>query len=574
MGDRTPSQKAAEEIKDACDQAATEAKRGFGGVSWKDVTAGFTNAVTNIPDCMANAVLAGVNPIQGLYAIMIGTPVGSLTTGSQLMTVAVTGAMSLIVGDSLASTPRENRLAALIALTVMVGIVQVVLGVCRAGGLLRFVSNSVLRGFLLGVAINIVLSQIPEVTGYHSALHNKVLRLTESIIHAHQWDWHVVALALTTVAVVLLVERTRAKDFAFLAGLVVSAGAAYLLHWAVPTVRTLSPIPRTMPHLTLPTLHSVEMLFVPAIAIAIVGLIQGAGVSKSTPNRDGRYPNPNRDFIGQGVANAASGLFGGMPVGGSVSSTALVAQLGATSRLVNLLVGPIIALVVLFLSGAVELIPLSTLGALLILVGVRAIDLPAVETVWQTSVTSRAIMGVTFVAMLIVPVQYAVLLGVALSFVQYVYSASLDVRVVQLVPQPDGTFAEGTAPKILPSHAVTALDIYGSVFYAGADVIEKLLPQAQGAEMPVVILRLRGRTDVGSTFITMLERYHVDVLAAHGRLMIGGVGPDLLHQLERTGMLASLGEENVFRAPETITQSTAEAIAVGEAWLAEQDAKA
>jgi len=558
-------------VKGAAGDAAKHARRQVRHITVKDLTAGLTVSVTNIPDAMANAVLAGLNPIQGLYAIMIGTPVGSLTTGSQLMTVAVTGAIALIVGDSLAGVAEADRLGALVALTVLVGLVQIGLGLARTGSLLRFVSNAVLRGFLLGVAVNIVLSQVPDVTGYKSTLPNKVLRLVDTLLHPGQIDPQIMAIALLTVGIVLLVERTPARTFAFLVGVVVSAAVAAFSGWEIPTVRTLSEIPASLPRLTLPAASLAAGMLVPAVSIGIVGLIQGAGVSKTTPNRDGRYPDTNRDFIGQGIANAASGLFGGMPVGGSVSSTSLVVQLGATSRFVNFIVGPIIALVVLLLSGAVEMIPLATLGALLIIVGVRATNLPAVRTVWQTSVPSRAIMGVTFIAMLIVPVQYAVLMGVALSIVQYVYSASLDVRVVRLRPLPEGGFAEEPAPAVLPAREVTAIDIYGSVFYAGADVIASLLPAPRGSERPVVVLRLRGRTDVGSTFIAMLERYRQDVAAAGGRLMLAGVGPDLLGQLTRTGLLDALGENNVFVASLVLTASLDAAILAGNEWLAALD---
>jgi SulP family sulfate permease len=540
-------------------------------ITGRDLVAGITNAVTNIPDAMANAVLAGMNPVQGLYALMIGTPVGSLTTGSQLMTVAVTGAMSLIVGDALAGIPGPDRVATLLALTVMVGVIQLALGLARTGTLLRFVSNGVLRGFLLGVAVNIVLSQVPNVTGFSSSASNKVIRVFDTALHPRQLDLHAMVIALLAVAVVLIAERTPLKKFAFLAGLVVSASAAVFLKWDVPTVKTLSEIPRALPMPRMPSLALGTAMVVPALSIALVGLIQGAGVSKSTPNRDGSYPDVNRDFIGQGVANAAAGIFGGVPVGGSVSSSALVSQLGATSRFANFIVGPIIALVVLFLGNAVEMIPLATLGALLMIVGLRALNLPAVEVVWNTSVPSRAIMGVTFIAMMIVPVQYAVLLGVALSFVQHVYSASLDIRVVELDLTAQGGVAETPAPKVLPSNKVTALDIYGSVFYAGADVIAQLLPEALGATRAVGILRLRGRTDVGSTFLGILARYQDEIVAGGGRLMLSGVGPELRDQLERTGMLARLGEENIFLAQPVLTASMREAVDAGNAWLA-QDA--
>ena len=245
-------------------------------------------------------------------------------------------------------------------------------------------------------------------------------------------------------------------------------------------MRSLSEIPQALPTPSLPDLSLVAGLVVPAIAIAIVGLIQSAGVSKGTPNSDGTYPDMNRDFIGQGLGNAAAGVFGGMPIGGSVSSTALVVQLGAKSRMANFMVGPIIAVVVLLFAGAVEAIPLATLAGLLVVIGVRAIKLPAIQTVWQTGLPPRTIMLTTFVAVLMMPIQYAVFLGVVLSILQYVYSSSLDVRVTELKRTADGMYAEQPAPEVLASDQVTVLDIYGSVFYAGAEIIGGLLPKADG----------------------------------------------------------------------------------------------
>jgi len=350
---------------------------------------------------------------------------------------------------------------------------------------------------------------------------------------------------------------------------VVSTAIAAVLNVGGPTVQSLGEIPRALPTPTMPNLSLVASLAVPALAIAVVGLIQSAGVSKGTPNSDGTYPNMNRDFIGQGLGNAASGLFGGMPIGGSVSSTALMVQLGAKSRAANFVVGPIIAIVVLLFSGAVEIIPLATLAGLLVIIGVRAIKVGAVQTVWQTEVAPRTIMAVTFVAVLMMPIQYAVLLGVFVSFLQYVYSSSLDVKVVELKRGPDGTFAEQPAPETLGDEQVTALDIYGSVFYAGADVIGAQLPKATGSHRPAVVIRLRGRTEVGSTFLQLVERYRSEVEQAGGVLFLAGVGPELRVQLERTGVLAAIGEDRVCEAEPTLAASVGVAVDAAERWLKE-----
>ena len=222
----------------------------------------------------------------------------------------------------------------------------------------------------------------------------------------------------------------------------------------------------------------------------------------------------------------------------------------------------------LLLAPAVELIPRAALGAMLIVIGVRAIDVPAIRSVWQTSVQTRTIMLVTFIGTLIIPVQYAVLVGVALSVVQYTFSSSLDARVVSLTRDDEGHLIEGDAPAKLPDDAVTVLDVYGSVFYAGTDVIDRLLPDAIGARNAVAVLRLRGRADVGSTFLQLIRRYSGQVAEGGGYLALVGIGPALLDQLERTGAADVVGRDHIYLAKPALLASVDEAVRDAEGWLA------
>ena len=128
-----------------------------------DLSVGLINAVSNIPDAMANALLAGASPITGLYALLAGTPVAALTTGSQFMTVAVTAAMAVTVGSGLAAVPVAQRDVAIAVMAVLVGVFMAAFGLLRGGRLLRFVSNAVMKGFLNGVAMLVIVGQLGEV---------------------------------------------------------------------------------------------------------------------------------------------------------------------------------------------------------------------------------------------------------------------------------------------------------------------------------------------------------------------------------------------------------------------------
>ena len=308
-------------------------------------------------------------------------------------------------------------------------------------------------------------------------------------------------------------------------------------------------------------------MLLPAFSVAIIGLIQGAGVSQGYPNPDGKYPNVSRDFLGQGAANLATSLVGGVPAGGSISGTVLIMGAGARSRWANILVGLFVTVIVLVAAPLVELVPMPALAALLIVAGYQGLRIEAAVTIWQTSRVSAAVMGLTFLATLFIPLQYAVLIGVALSIVLHVARQSNKVVVTQWVLIPGGLPEEQPAPKELPSRQLTMLQIYGSLFFAAAKNLEDMLPAVDNTDRAVVALGLRGRVEIGSTFVTVLRRYTEALQARNSKLMLVGVDEAVLGQLARTGLLQVIGEENVFLAKPQLGAAMNQAAAAAYVWL-------
>jgi sulfate permease, SulP family len=529
-----------------------------------DIIVGVTNGVANVPDAMANALLAGVSPIVGLYSLLAGTPAAALSTSSEFMTVAVTSAMAVTVGSGLAAVPAAERDTAIATMAVLVGVFMALFGLLRGGRLLRFVSNAVMKGFLNGVAVLVIVGQLSNITGFNSSRQTKFGKSIETLLNVRAWDLVTLTVGLLTVALIVVLIRTRLKDFAMLITLMVATAAVFFLKIDIPLVKSVSEIPNGLPMPSMPQLSLVPGLAIPALSVALIGLVQGGGISKAFPNADGTYPNSSRDMIGQGIGNVASGAFGGMPVGASVSSTAIAVSGGARTRWANVTIGVVVAVVLILLGPLVELVPLTVLAGILIVVGASAIDVNGMRDVWNASKESAVIMGITLGSMLVMPVQFAVLLGAALSAVQYVYSSSKDVRVVALRRLPDGQWSEQAPPEVLPSNQVTVVDIYGSVFYAGVELVDKLLPSVGGAERPVLVVRLRSHAEVGSTFILMIRRYHGLIRTAGGRLILAGVNDRLMAQLVSTGVLDEIGAENVLPMTDVVFQSTAAAIELGE----------
>ena len=183
-------------------------------------------------------------------------------------------------------------------------------------------------GFLTGVSINVILSQLGDFTGYSSEYSNKVVKAVDTLLHLNQIDMQTLAIGLLTVAVILLMDRTRLRNFSMLFGMVIGTAALLILGWtSVQQVSDVATIPGSLPMPKLPDFSLIPALWLDAIALAIIALIQGAGVSKGYPNPDGAYPDSSRDFIGQGAANLGASLFQGMPIGGSVSTHSAQCQL-------------------------------------------------------------------------------------------------------------------------------------------------------------------------------------------------------------------------------------------------------
>jgi SulP family sulfate permease len=543
-----------------------------------DLVAALTFAVVNVPQAMAHALLATVNPLLGIYTLMIAVPIGTIFSSSVFMNVSTTGALAVAAGVVLADFPAEQRMSALVVLVLLVGVIQLLAGLFRMGFMIRFVSNAVMTGFLNGVAVLIILGQLSDLTGYRSPFSNRVAQALDLLLRIGQisvQDSIIGGVTLALIVALLMVQRLQ--RFAFIIAIVAAtvllavlslpSMSTTALFSTVPTVGDIGAITRSLPELMMPQLSLVMSLLLPAFSVAVIGLVQGAGVSQGTPNPDGQYPDVSRDFLGQGAANLATSLVGGIPAGGSVSGTVLIMSAGARSRWGNIFVGLFVALIVLLAGPLVELVPMPALAALLIVAGFQGLRIEQTVMAWNTGRISRVVMISTFLATLTVQLQFAVLFGVVMSVMLNTIRQSNKVVVTQWVLQAQGFPLEEPAPQVLPGNQLTILHIYGSLFFAAAKNIEEMLPAVGDSTRAVVAFSLRGKSEIGSTFMTVLLHYAQSLQARQGKLMLVGVDQLLRDQLAKTGVLDLLGEENVFVATPQLGVALNQAVSAANTWL-------
>ncbi|MDX2240819.1 MAG: SulP family inorganic anion transporter [Leptolyngbyaceae cyanobacterium bins.302] len=473
----------------------------------------------------------------------------------------------------LAAFSAEQQVPALVTLTMLVGLFQVLLGLFRWDGFLRFVSNAVLTGFMNGIAVVIVLGQLGRLTGYSSEAGNRLTQTLDLLLHLNQVDIATTAIGLGTIALILVLGRTRLKQFNLvLALLIITALTALWQPASVQLVKDISPVPRSLPLPVLPDFSLMPQLLLGAVSVGLVGLIQGAGVGKTIPNANGQYGKAWQDFLAQGVSNLGCGCFRGIPLGGSVSGTAINISAGAVSRWAVVLVSPMAIVSVLVFGGILEQFPLPAIAALLVVVGYQAFNVGKWHDVWVTGWAPRLIMLATFMATLLLPIQQSILLGVLLSILVHTYQSSLDVRVKQILPTGTAQkFQERPALADIAPSTVTILHIYGSVFYASADILHAALPSPDTADRSVVILGLRGRDELGSTFIKLLERYASELCIRNSKLMLAGVAPNVIKQLTKTHITDTIPLTDIFSATPILGESMQQAQAAAEAWRLSAD---
>jgi len=532
-----------------------------------DLVAALPGAISRVPDGMAAAVLAGVNPVQGLYASFAGPIVGGLSSNTRMMVISTTSAAALAAGSALQNVPPDQRPAAIPLLVILVGIVLVAAGIARLGRYTRFVSYSVMIGFLTGISVNIVCSQIADLTGAQAHGDFPLAKAIDVLIHPSAIDLASLLAGLSALAILVLLARTRLSVISSLIALVIPT-LVVIFAGAIQVARVgdQGDIPRGVPLPQVPDVRLLSFSMVTgALAIAAIIIVQGAGVAEAAPNPGNARPNPNQDIIAQGAGNLAAGFLRGIAVGGSVGQTALNVTVGGKTRWASIWSGVWMLIILAVFSGLVAKLAVPPLGAILIFAAIGSLRPGEVASILRTGRVSQVVVITTFAATLFLPVAAAVGIGVALSLLLQLNQEAMDLAVVELIPRDDGRFEERKPPAVLTSFHVTVLDVYGSLLYAGARTLQARLPAPGDARSPVVVLRLRRRTSLGSTFVKVVADYADRLVDSGGRLYLSGLDPSLTEQLRRTGHVD--GPVRAFEATPVVGESTQAAYLDAEAWL-------
>ena len=518
----------------------------------KDLMAGVTVGVVALPLALGFGITSGLGAAAGLITAIVAGILAALFGGSNVQVSGPTGAMTVVLVPIVAAYGANGVLV----VGLMAGVLLVGMALAGIGRYVKFIPLPVIEGFTLGIAFIIALQQVPAALGVTAdGQHVVAVAVTALADSLANPDWS--AILLTTAVVAVILGGARLRPGAPIALLAVVGATAFAQLLELP-LATIGALPSHFPAPTLPQLawDDIRVLAVPALAVAALAALESllsATVADAMSVSD-RH-DPDRELFGQGVANLASPLFGGIPATAAIARTAVNVRSGATSRLAALVHALVLLVIVLLLADAVSLIPLAALAGVLIATAIRMVEVSSVRVLLRSSRSDTAVLAVTFAATVALDLATAVILGMvaagALALRQMAKTATLEEVSLDALSE-DGSAHHSDEERALLGAHVVAYRFEGPLFFGGAHMA--LLELTEISDIRVVILRLSHVTTLDATgaavladTIRSLERRDVAVL-------ISGLPPRFIAALSANGAYAQLeARGHVFQhTPEAI----------------------
>ncbi len=516
---------------------------------------------------MAYALICGINPLYGVIGIIIPTIIAAVFGNSNFLVSGFTNAVAMASAGVLTGySGQGSDLQVVLAIAVVSGFFKLALGLFRLGWLTRFISNSVLTGFLLGLGLLIILNQINALTGLpRNPAISPIFNFVDHLTHLNEIKIVVFSLGLGSIFLLILLRRYFRKLPGEMLVVVLSSIFVYLFNLdqhGVRLVADLGEMPQLGIHLFDPSnlLPEWRYFLRAGAAVAVLSIMEALTVSKSVALSRGERLNINQELIGQGLASIIGGVFQSPPASGSPSRTAVNIGAGARSRFAAIFSGLWVIPVVVVFPKWLGYIPLPVLAAVVITSAVRIVNWQHVFLTWHSKGTSRLVLLVTFIATLIFPLADAIFLGAGLSVLFYLYESS-QLRLTYFEMDENRRFYQSDAFTWLrPNLPVVLLSPEGSLHFAAVDSLETHIQNALESGAEVVIIRLRRAQVIASSAIVMLtaEIRHAEKLGK--KILLCGIGEELHARLQESGVLDLLGEDASFDTQRLLYAATRSAV--------------
>src|SRR6185503_19272468 len=417
-----------------------------------DMIAGLTLAAIAIPEQMATSRLGGFEPQIGFFAFIAGSIGFAMLGGNRFLSCGADSTITPIFAGGLAAfaaagTPDYQAHA--IALALLVGAMLLASGIFRLGGIANLLSVPVTVGFLAGISVHILVSQLPGVLGIEPPSGPTLDRIGAIAQHIAQSNLYTICIGFGVLAVVIVSEEISAKIPGALIGLVAATLAVIAAGLESKGVKVVGAVPANLPKPTLPDIAPEQWVrLVPlAFVIAVVVMVQTAATTRSFLSDPDKPADVDRDFLGAGAGSILAGIFGAFPVNASPPRTGIVAETGGKSQISGLAAAAIVLALLAFGTGLLKQVPDAALGGILLFVALRIIRVKQIVTIYRQSFGEFLLILATAALIIVLPIQQGAALGIVLSLLHGIWSTTR-AKLVQFERVPGTTIWWPTHPHI------------------------------------------------------------------------------------------------------------------------------
>jgi sulfate permease, SulP family len=511
----------------------------------QDLIAGFTVGLVALPLAMAFAIASGVPPQAGLYTAVVAGFLISALGGSRTQIGGPTGAFVVIVAGIVV----KFGLGGLALVGIMAGILLLIMGITGLGTAVKYIPRPVTIGFTNGIALLIASTQIKDFLGEKTpSVPSEFLARIRMLLHyVGTTRWQTVAVAATSLAIILLWPRLTKRVPGSIVALLLSTVVVAGFHLPIETIGSkFGGIPQGFPHFALPSFHAAHILpLLPsAFTVALLAAVESLLSAVVADGMSGDHHNSNVELVAQGVANIVSPLFGGIPATGAIARTATNIRSGALTPVAGMVHALTLLAILLVAAPLARFIPLATLAAVLFVVAYNMGEWREIGTIVRLSKTDIAVWITTFSLTVMADLTVAVGVGMALAALLYIYRIAETTTVEAVTPEylEDGQ-AHILQDKDIPSN-VTILRIHGPFMFGAT---EKLADATKNLSKlgDVVILRLRNMTAIDATGIHALEQFSERLHKTGKTLLLCGARNQPSQLISRSDFLKRVGPENV-----------------------------
>lgn len=517
------------------------------GAARKDLLAGMTVAAISLPQAMAYALIAGIDPRFGLYSAVVVTAVASILGSSSHLINGPTNAISLVVFSALAFLDPEAHYdiyQATFLLGVMVGIIQILIAVFKLGDLTRYISESVVLGFMAGAGCLVALGQLGNLLGIRdrgTGNQQVIERFWLTLTQGGTVNRYALGIGLGTIFLVVVLRRLARRyalpQIDMLLALIVAAAVAAFCGWSQPALngRTLLAVVGNVPaSLPLPHVPEIKFWWVKqlsgsALAISFLGLLEALAIAKSIAHQTRQTLDYNKQCFAEGVANLTGGFFQCLPGSGSLTRSAINFQAGAVSRMSGVFAAATTATAVLLFAPLARYIPKAALAGLLVVTAARLVDWTRLRYAMRASRYDAGLVVLTAAAAVFISVEFAILIGVALSILLFVPRAAR-LRVSELVVTTKQVLRE-RLPSDPPCPEMLLYNLEGELFFGTAPELDrffeevKLRIRTEGTR--VVVVRFKRTRNPDMVCLERLQQFLQEMESERVTILLCGVRPDL-----------------------------------------------